>query len=652
MNKFITFDRLLIVVAISFFFCVNQYNGIVVDAILYTLQAVNSVHPERFVNDISFMYGNQDSFTIFSPLYAACINLLGVSRSAFLLCFLSQLLFAVSFSYMVYSWFDRLHCKKILFPSIILFFALYRFGLLRSAIYQFNIVEPYVVPRTFSVAFALLGIGLFYTSKIKSLVFILLGMSFNPLMAGWALPLWLFFYYPKFTLPITVGSLLFPLTVFLGVGSFGKFDSDWLSPASKNFYLVHFVPFGLFYLWGTITFKNTFSLSKIFKALLFVWGIAFYWYAMAKVTGHIFLNQAQIFRMEWFCVTTTFPLMIVSFYRCVVLKFRKKRRLRKLNYLLFTFPLLLWVDSIFIDCALIFMLLRAKNVQLKDANKFYFGLRILVLVALVLVGLIELFRFININLFDEYQTKEFIRLLGLIGVTMVGGMYLKKVYPKRKTLALLVLFAAAIFSFVPLQFEEKSLAEVITLATLTLVWIHPIQLTKKQYLIVPLLWLIPYAAMHYDTRTASQTYSEKQTELFWNKQPFPEVLNRGRILFVTGGFNYIHPRLQFLTGAYIDNQSLTGGLLFREQHIEALHRISMLFFEQEKVPSQYDHHEFPKYWETLYRTDSLQKKFSFLCLHNEIEYLASDIELNNKQIVDFYKFPGCEWKINLYKCVK
>lgn len=650
LNKFFPFNKLQIIVAIAFFFCMNQYNGILVDAILYTLQAVHFVHPERFINDASFMYGNQDSFTIFSPLYTFCINLFGVSQAALLLCFSSHLLFAISVSYLMYSWFGRFHCKTILFPSIILFFALYRFGMLRSAIYQFNIVEPYVVPRTFSVAFALLGIGNFYSSKIKALVFILLGFTFNPLMAGWALPLWIFFYYPRFIIPIVVCSALFPLTVFLGVGPFDRFDSEWLSTASKDFYLVHYVPFGLFYLWGTISFKRAFSLSKIFKALFFVWGIAFYWYAMAKVTGHIFLNQVQIFRMEWFCVTTTFLLMIVSFYRCFVVKFRKMNKLCMPDYFLFAFPLLLWIDSIFVDCCLIYMFLRVKGFQLKNADKVYFGLRILVISVLVFIGFMELCRVANINFFDGYQTKEYVRLAGFVGIIIIGWMYLSKKYSRRKAFFLLIIIAAATFSFERLQFEEKTLTDVAALAALTTIWINPTQRTRKRNMLLPLLWLIPYAIVHYDLRTEVQICSEKKAEMFWNKPIFENVVNRGKIWFITGGFHYIHPRFQFLTGAYIDNQYLAGGLLFRSQYIETMHRISMLFFEKEKILPQYNHRDFPIYWEPLYNADSLKKKFSFLCSHNEIRYLATDFDLDEQQPVDAYKFPDEDGKINLYQC--
>lgn len=649
-HKSLTFGVRVVVIAIAFFFCMNQYNGIIIDAILYTLQAVHFVHPERFVGDVSFMYGNQDSFTIFSPLYVACINLFGVSNAALLLCFLSQLLFAGAISYLIYSWFNKFHCQKIFFPFLILFFALYRFGELRSIIYPFNFVEPYVVPRTFSVALALFGLGSFFSDKKKALAFILLGSLFNPLMAGWAIPLWLIFYYPRFIFPIAVGCALFPLTVFLRIGSFDSFDFDWLSPASKNFYLIHFIPFGLFYLWGTIAFKRAYALSKIFKALLFVWGIAFYWYAMAKVTGHIFLNQVQIFRMEWFCVTTTFPLMIVSFYRCFVLELRKKNKLCLSDYFLFAFPLLLWVDSIFVDCCLIYMFLRVKGFQLKNADKIYFGLRIFVIFILVFIGFIELCRVANANLFDEYQTKEYIRLVGLVGIIVIGWMYLNEKYSRRKSFFLLIIIAVAIFSFTPLQFEDKSLAEVAALAALTIVWVYPAQRKIKFFLIIPFLWLIPYAMVHYDTRSESQMLSERQIESFWKESIFSEVTERGNVLFVTGGFHSIHPRLQFLTGAYIDNQSLAGGLLFRKQHIDALHRMSMLFFEQEKVPAKYDHHDFPEYWESLYNTDSLKKKFSFLCSHNEIHYLATDLELGEQKPVDSYKFPAGEGIINLYQC--
>lgn len=647
-NKSALSDVMLLIIAIVFFFCMNQYNGILVDAILYTLQAVHFVHPERFVGDVSFMYGNQDSFTIFSPLYVACIYLFGVSNAAMLLCFLSHLLFAGSFAYLIYSWFTKFHCQKIFFPFLILFFALYRFGELRSVIYPFNFVEPYVVPRTISVALALLGLGNFFSGKKKALAFILLGSLFNPLMAGWALPLWLFFFYPRLIFPIVVGSAIFPLTVFLGIGSFDSFDSDWLSPDSKNFYLIHFVPFGLFYFWGAIVFKKSVSLGRIFMALLFVWGIAFYWYVMAKITHHIFLNQTQIFRMEWFCVTTTFPLMIATLYRLWILKFRKKKNFSVSDYMLLAFPLLFWIDSLFIDGCLAFFSLRIKGFRVKCLELFCPGV---VWGTITLIVCLEILRTLDFGVFDKYQIKEYICLLGIMATVAVVFMYFKKKYSKRKTFILLLVVATAIFSFSSLQFEEKMLAEIMIIAALTLVWSYsPQRRLNKSYLLIPFLWLVPYAMTHYDARTETQIWAENQIGQFWNETIFSGIAERGKVLFLTRGFHSIHPRLQFLTGAYIDNQSLAGGLLFRKQHIDALHRMSMLFFEKEKVPAVYDHNDFSEYWESLYNVDSLKKKFSFLCSHNEIRYLATDLDIGVQKPVDFYKFPAEEGQINLYQC--
>ena len=52
---------------IVIFFAFSHYSGYVLDAVLYLLQTVNYLHPERFVNDVPFMFGNQDSFSIYSP---------------------------------------------------------------------------------------------------------------------------------------------------------------------------------------------------------------------------------------------------------------------------------------------------------------------------------------------------------------------------------------------------------------------------------------------------------------------------------------------------------------------------------------------------------------------------------------------------------
>ena len=187
-----------------------------------------------------------------------------------------------------------------------------------------------------------------------------------------------------------------------------------------DFYFIRFAAFGFFYFWGYYSFGNSSSLKKTFRALAFVWLITFYWYAMAKITHHIFLNQVQLFRIEWFYTVTIFPLITISFYRLFVSKFRKHKPLSCSDYFLFVVALLIWIDSLFVDCLIVYLFVRAKGFRMKCVDNRIFHSCIYIL--LMLIGVLELCRFFSIPLLDEYQIKEFVRLFGFAGVVMVGGM--------------------------------------------------------------------------------------------------------------------------------------------------------------------------------------------------------------------------------------
>ena len=52
--------------------------------------------PERLVGDPPFMFGNQDSFTIFSPVYGFLMSHLSVDVAAMVITLVIQLVFAVA----------------------------------------------------------------------------------------------------------------------------------------------------------------------------------------------------------------------------------------------------------------------------------------------------------------------------------------------------------------------------------------------------------------------------------------------------------------------------------------------------------------------------------------------------------------------------
>src|ERR1700733_14926957 len=60
------------------------YHGLTGDAQIYAFQALARLHPQ-LATDLYLQNTSQDQFTVFSPFYAACINLLGLENAARLL---------------------------------------------------------------------------------------------------------------------------------------------------------------------------------------------------------------------------------------------------------------------------------------------------------------------------------------------------------------------------------------------------------------------------------------------------------------------------------------------------------------------------------------------------------------------------------------
>jgi hypothetical protein len=67
----------------------HRFRGLDHDGHLYALQALARLRPDLYSNDIFFRFGSQDSFTIFTMLYAPVVSWLGVDGAASLLTFLA-----------------------------------------------------------------------------------------------------------------------------------------------------------------------------------------------------------------------------------------------------------------------------------------------------------------------------------------------------------------------------------------------------------------------------------------------------------------------------------------------------------------------------------------------------------------------------------
>src|ERR1700730_15767182 len=78
-SKFATLSLALLLVAL--WLLIHGYHGLVDDGQIYAFQAFAKLHPQ-LTADLYLQNTSQDQFTLFSPLYAGCIALLGLENAA------------------------------------------------------------------------------------------------------------------------------------------------------------------------------------------------------------------------------------------------------------------------------------------------------------------------------------------------------------------------------------------------------------------------------------------------------------------------------------------------------------------------------------------------------------------------------------------
>lgn len=167
----------LALLALAAFWAQHPFHGIVHDNVLYAAQAFHAIDPTILSHDLFFMFGSQDSFTLFSPIYASAITQLGLDGATRLLAAAGQALWLLSAFLLI----------RMLVPKNLVWI-----GLLIVATYPtaygglkvFNVAEPFVTPRLFSEALSLLALAALLSSRgALSLLLVFAAAILHPLMA-------------------------------------------------------------------------------------------------------------------------------------------------------------------------------------------------------------------------------------------------------------------------------------------------------------------------------------------------------------------------------------------------------------------------------------------------------------------------------------
>ncbi len=155
----------------------HPYKGMAGDAVLYTVQALHHLHPEHYAHDVFFWGESQDNYTVFSPIYAGLIDLLGLGRAAIALTLAGAALWCLAAWRFSRLWPDAKSRTLYLFLLAVMPIAVGGHGILSAA-------EPYPVPRLWSNALTLLACAFWVEKKIIAAAAAwIAAMLLHPLMA-------------------------------------------------------------------------------------------------------------------------------------------------------------------------------------------------------------------------------------------------------------------------------------------------------------------------------------------------------------------------------------------------------------------------------------------------------------------------------------
>lgn len=154
--------------------------------------------------------------------------------------------------------------------------------------------------------------------------------------------------------------------------------------------------------------------------------------------------------------------------------------------------------------------------------------------------------------------------------------------------------------------------------------------------------------MNWDSRNDSQKESEMQMDAFFDEPIFPQIENRGRMLYVVDRELPLQSRFVFLNGSYADETINVGEIFYKGQRIDARKRKSALLYGDttpanvngflDEIASVYDN------------PDTLAARFDYLCNVGEISHLVTQYNNLPLKKIDSMYLNVKEKYVYLYGC--
>jgi hypothetical protein len=143
------------------------------DSRLYTVQALDALMGGRFADDLHFLYGTQDQFTLFGLVYQPLLASLGIAKAAVLLTISGQAAWVCGLIYLARGVFDDQRTRWL---AVVLSIAL------PGGIF-FEYGEPFLTPRLFAEATTLWALGVMLRGRaITALLLLCCSAVVHPIM--------------------------------------------------------------------------------------------------------------------------------------------------------------------------------------------------------------------------------------------------------------------------------------------------------------------------------------------------------------------------------------------------------------------------------------------------------------------------------------
>ena len=656
------------VAGLVFFFVVVRYYGYHEDAGRYLLQVIHMFYPERFVNDVPFMFGNQDEYTFFSPLIAIFFKVFGVNHGGMVAVFFIEFLWGFSAITLFFRWASQFGIKKYTLPLFVICIAtLINTGYGCGA--YFPVIDHILVARFFAEVFILFGMAFLWSqNKFVSLILFILAALFHPLMSVWCFLLWLIFYFPKSFAPLLMFVAFFPLTCLLHIGRFDCFPEDWLGkrlPFTPTGYDAMVYAGILIFWWAIWKFTRSINVSRFAGSMFWIILFGIFWQYVGIASRHELLVQMQPYRVLWFSFV---PMFLIGFSYLRDLSQRKLKiasiLCQKKECVKIIFALGGIIVAVLATLGNLVQLGIEHNIGNVDfalhtlhiPDKLMF-IRIILFCLFASICFIQrrywIASIFGISVFNEYLT-----ILPLFGFAFFLipniSAQIKKILVSLAISCSVLEFLASLQSspLLASSLETGALFVVVLLLSLWIVVNEKKCGSKMLYSMLPLVLLVlsfsVYGARHWDVRSEIQVLDERQMDQFFDKAIFPQVLNRGKVLFVEGNERSLQSRFKFLTGTYADETINIGELFFKGQFLEARKRKNALLLGDSILGDWGNYSE--RIAKLYSKPDIILDRVHYLCSTGEISHFATDyanMSLSKEDSVFLNVKRKYVW---LYKC--